>query len=70
MCPGTTYTQVVIAEMIKPIFALKNLRRAPGDAGVLPKYKDTIRETENTIYINRDGTTGPWPPSMHVVYDA
>ncbi|KAL4262777.1 Heme peroxidase [Pleurotus pulmonarius] len=70
MCPGTTYTQVVIAEMIKPIFGLKNLRRAPGDAGVLPKYQDIIRETENTIYINRDGTTGPWPPSMHVVYDA
>ncbi|KAF4571708.1 hypothetical protein EYR40_008225 [Pleurotus pulmonarius] len=70
MCPGTTYTQVVIAEMIKPIFGLKNLRRAPGDAGILPKYQDIIRETENTIYINRDGTTGPWPPSMHVVYDA
>ncbi|KAF9492298.1 heme peroxidase [Pleurotus eryngii] len=61
---------VVIAEMIKPIFALRNLRRAPGDAGVLPKYHDTVRETENTVYINRDGTTGPWPGSLHVVYDA
>lgn len=52
--------------MIKPIFSLKNLRRAAGDAGVLAGYHDIIRETETNIYVNRDGTTGPWPGSLYV----
>ncbi|KAJ8693858.1 hypothetical protein PTI98_008811 [Pleurotus ostreatus] len=69
-CPGTTYAQVAITEMIKPIFSLKNLRRAAGDAGVLAGYHDIIRETETNIYVNRDGTTGPWPGSLYVQYDA
>ncbi|KAF9500697.1 heme peroxidase [Pleurotus eryngii] len=65
-CPGTTYAQVAITEMIKPIFSLKNLRRAAGDAGVLAGYHDIIRETETNVYVNRDGTTGPWPGSLYV----
>lgn len=56
-----------ITEILKKVFALKNVRRAPGDAGKLKGFTEVIHETETEFYIQRNGTVGPWPGSMYIV---
>ncbi|KAJ7078001.1 heme peroxidase [Mycena belliarum] len=68
-CPGVTYAEQTIAEMVKVIFKLKNIRRAAGDAGKLAGFKSIINETETNVYLTPYGTTSPWPGSMYLVYD-
>ncbi|KAJ7704765.1 heme peroxidase [Mycena rosella] len=68
-CPGVTYAEQTIAETVKVVFKLKNVRRAAGDAGKLAGFKTTINETETNVYLTPYGTTSPWPGSMYLVYD-
>ncbi|KAJ7436075.1 heme peroxidase [Mycena galericulata] len=68
-CPGVTYAEQTIAEVLKVIFKLKNVRRAAGNAGKLAGFKMQIKEAETNIYSTDYGTTAPWPGSMHLVYD-
>lgn len=68
-CPGTTYAQQTIAEIIRVVFKLKNLRRAPGAAGRLAGFSEDIRGSEAQYYLARDGTTSIYPGSLHLVYD-
>jgi hypothetical protein len=69
-CPGTTYAVQTIAEVVRTVFSLPNLRRAPGPAGKSNYIPDIINETETDFYIQRDGTLGQWTSSIHLVYDA
>jgi cytochrome P450 len=66
-CPGTAYAQVTIVEIVKAVFQLKNVRRAPGDAGKLHRITEIINETETDFYIQRNGSVSAWPGSMHIV---
>ncbi|KAG5636744.1 hypothetical protein H0H81_007002 [Sphagnurus paluster] len=68
-CPGTTYSQQTIAEIVKAVFSLKNVRRAPGDAGKLQGFSEIIHETETDTFVQRNGTTSPWPGSLIIAYD-
>ncbi|KAF8579879.1 heme peroxidase [Ramaria rubella] len=68
-CPGVSYAEHTIAEILKVIFGLKNVRRAQGDAGKLVGFTTVINETETNVYVQPNGTTSPWPGSMHLVYD-
>ncbi|KAJ7785469.1 heme peroxidase [Mycena olivaceomarginata] len=53
-CPGVTYAEQTIAEIVKVVFQLKNT---------------IINETETNVYLTPYGTTSPWPGSMYLVYD-
>jgi hypothetical protein len=66
-CPGTTYAQLTIMEIVKAVFQLKNVRRAPGNAGRLKRFTEVVHETETDIYLQRNGSTGPWPGSLYLV---
>ena len=68
-CPGTEYAQITIAEIVKTVFSLKNVRRAPGEAGKLKRFTETIHETETDVYIQRNGTVSPWPGSIFITWD-
>ncbi|RDB16365.1 Psi-producing oxygenase A [Hypsizygus marmoreus] len=68
-CPGTTYAQQTIAEIVKVVFKLKNIRRAPGDAGKLVGFSEMIRGSEAQYYVTRNGAVSSWPGSLHLVYD-
>ncbi|GLB40814.1 putative heme peroxidase [Lyophyllum shimeji] len=68
-CPGTAYSYQTITEIVKIVFSLKNLRRAPGDAGKLQRFTETIYETETDFFVQRNGTVSLWPGSMNLVYD-
>jgi hypothetical protein len=48
------------------VFSLKNVRRAPGEAGKLKRFTETINETETDFYIQRNGTVSPWPGSIFI----
>lgn len=65
-CPGLTYAEQTIAEIVKVVFKLKNVRRAAGDAGKLAGFKMVINETETNVYLTPYGTTTPWPGSMYL----
>ncbi|KAG5648767.1 hypothetical protein DXG03_000115 [Asterophora parasitica] len=69
VCPGVTYSQQTIAEIVKVVFSLNNVRRAPGDAGKLHGFSEILHETETDFFIQRNGTTSPWPGSLNIVYD-
>jgi hypothetical protein len=66
-CPGLTYAEQTIAEIVKVVFKLKNVRRAAGDAGRLAGFKTIINETETNMFMTPYGTTSPWPGSMFIV---
>lgn len=68
-CPGTAYSYQTIAEIVKVVFSLKNLRRAPGDAGKLQRFTENIYETETDFFVQRNGTVSLWPGSLSLVYD-
>ena len=58
---------VTIAEMVRVIFSLKNIRRAPGDAGKLQKITTIKNETPTYQYVQPNGELSMWPGPMHVV---
>ncbi|TFK61201.1 heme peroxidase [Pluteus cervinus] len=68
-CPGVTYAEQTIAEIIKVVFKLKNVRRAPGNAGRLAMFTEVINETETNVFVKPNGTLSSWPGSMVLVYD-
>ncbi|KAF7321225.1 Heme peroxidase [Mycena chlorophos] len=66
--------QVWILETLKAVFALPNVRRAAGVAGQLAGFPDDAQpwapETVVRVYLTPYGTTGAWPGSMNLVFDA
>ncbi|KAJ6583033.1 heme peroxidase [Mycena vulgaris] len=66
-CPGVTYAEQTIAEIVKVVFKLKNVRRAAGHTGKLAGFKKIVNETETNVYITPYGTTTPWPGSMYLL---
>ncbi|KAJ6607611.1 heme peroxidase [Mycena sp. CBHHK59/15] len=68
-CPGVAYAEQTIADTLKVVFKLKNVRRAAGNAGKLAAIKTVVNETETNLYLTPYGTASPWPGSMFLVYD-
>ncbi|KAJ3865441.1 heme peroxidase [Lentinula novae-zelandiae] len=68
-CPGVTYAEQTIAETVKVVFSLKNIRRADGNAGSLGGFTVIKDETETNVYLKPNGILTSWPGSMYLVYD-
>ena len=66
-CIGAEYAEQTIAEMLRVVFKLQNVRRAPGDAGRLSGFTEIVNETETNVFIKPNGTTTPWPGPMYLV---
>ncbi|KAI3616961.1 heme peroxidase [Moniliophthora roreri] len=69
-CPGVNYAEQTIAEIVKVVFSLPNIRRAPGNDGKLAGFEEIQNETKTKVYVTPDGETSPWPGKMYLVYDA
>ena len=63
-CPGVTYAEQTIAEIVKVVFSLKNVQRAPGNDGKLAGFTTLMNETPTKVYLTPYGMTSPWPGSM------
>jgi len=68
-CAGVEYAVQTIAEILRVVFKLQNVRRAPGDAGRLSGFTEIVNETETNVFIKPNGTATPWPGSLYLVYD-
>lgn len=66
-CPGVSFAAEAITEIVKSIFKLKNIRRAPGNAGKLHGFTEIVNQTETDYFIQRDGSVNFWPGSVQIV---
>lgn len=57
----------VIAEVLKIIFRLKNIRRAEGKAGRMTTFTQDVYGTANRMYVSDTGTLSPWPTSLTII---
>ena len=54
--------------MVKVIFSLPNIRRAPGAAGSMAGYSaQQVPGTINRMYLDNTSKETPWPGSLTVV---
>ncbi|KAG8896210.1 hypothetical protein FRC00_006290, partial [Tulasnella sp. 408] len=69
-CLGQFFTQAMMPEVMRSVFSLKNIRRAPGESGKLYRFRaDLFGTTTNYCYVDKKGCASPWPSSMIVQYD-
>ncbi|QRV88586.1 heme peroxidase [Ceratobasidium sp. AG-Ba] len=68
-CMGDEFTEKTMPAVIKSVFKLKNVRRAPGASGKLRSFKQDLHGTQQTMYLSNKGTVTPWPSSMDIQYD-
>lgn len=68
-CPGIKYTEETLVEVLRVIFSLKNLRRAPGTMGVLSGFDNLDHGMKTHMFIDSKGKISPWPGSLMVVWD-
>ena len=66
-CAGVQYAVQTIAEILRVVFKLQNVRRATGDAGRLSGFTEIVNETETNVFIKPNGVTTPWPGPMYLV---
>ncbi|KAH8920687.1 heme peroxidase [Atractiella rhizophila] len=68
-CLGSKLVVISMPAMIKSIFKLKNLRRAPGDSGKLIRLENSLVGSRFWMFISHDGTLWPFPTTMKLQYD-
>ncbi|CUA69779.1 hypothetical protein RSOLAG22IIIB_08699 [Rhizoctonia solani] len=69
-CPSLDATEQSMAAILREIFKLKNIRRAPGVLGQLDGFDTDVLGTKFRKYIDDKGGISPWPTSLVVVFDA
>ncbi|CAE6450365.1 unnamed protein product [Rhizoctonia solani] len=69
-CPGLDATEQCMAMILREIFKLQNIRRAPGVLGQLDGFDNNVLGTKIRSYIDAKGGITSWPTSLVVVYDA
>ncbi|KAI8589889.1 linoleate diol synthase [Geranomyces variabilis] len=69
-CFGARLVTATLATMMKEIFKLKNIRRAPGRAGRLARISEDLAGIDAKLYLDRNCTETPIPTSMRIEYDA
>ncbi|CEL62199.1 hypothetical protein RSOLAG1IB_10281 [Rhizoctonia solani AG-1 IB] len=60
----------VIPEVMKELFGLRNLRRAPGLKGYIRQMTGMTGMDKNKLYLSLDGTLSVLPTSLTLVYDS
>jgi len=68
-CPGVQFAERTLLSVIRVIFSLKNLRRAPGIQGRLASFMDNQEGTPMRLFLDPTGAMTPWAGQLMVVYD-
>ncbi|GJJ14559.1 hypothetical protein Clacol_008824 [Clathrus columnatus] len=66
-CPGFSFSQQTIPEILKIVFKLPNVRRAPDNTGYMANFMLNQFGTDNKMYISNTGNVTPWPGSMTIL---
>ncbi|GAA6004081.1 hypothetical protein JCM10207_002416 [Rhodosporidiobolus poonsookiae] len=69
-CLGAPIVDITLVEMVKAVFSLPNVRRAPGKAGELVRFTQEVGGTDCHVYLSANATPWPLPVSLSVIYDA
>ncbi|KAK7681445.1 hypothetical protein QCA50_015537 [Cerrena zonata] len=70
ICPGIDFTLMTATQVLKVVFSLPNVRRAPGAVGVMASYAtEQVPGTEGRMYLDSNSRETPWPGSLTIVYD-
>ncbi|KAG8877662.1 hypothetical protein FRB98_006589 [Tulasnella sp. 332] len=69
-CLGRWFVQATMPHVIRSVFSLKNIRRAPGQAGKLNRFDYTLfGSTPASMFMDSRADVTPWPSSMTLLYD-
>ncbi|BGP18046.1 hypothetical protein JCM10213_008418 [Rhodosporidiobolus nylandii] len=68
-CLGAPVVDITVVEMLRAVFSLKNVRRAPGPAGRLVRFQQDVAGTSCPVYLSANTTPWPLPVSLSIVYD-
>ncbi|KDQ09782.1 hypothetical protein BOTBODRAFT_507785 [Botryobasidium botryosum FD-172 SS1] len=60
---------MTMPQMMRSVFSLKNVRRAPGRSGELNRFTQSVHGVEQRLYLDYNGLVSPWPSSMIIQYD-
>ncbi|KAG6844776.1 hypothetical protein H0H87_003894 [Tephrocybe sp. NHM501043] len=66
---GQAVTVKVLSETLRAVFSYNDLRRAPGQSGVLPRFKEHTRPELAYAYLDKTSFSSPWPSSLTVLYE-
>ncbi|KIM44733.1 hypothetical protein M413DRAFT_442688 [Hebeloma cylindrosporum] len=66
---GEGLTLKIVSQILRGILEFKNIRRAPGQSGVLQRYKHSSRPELSYAYLDKDQAPSAWPTSMSIQYD-
>lgn len=67
---GEGLTVKIVSEVLRAVYSKNNVRRAPGQSGVLPRFKDHARPDLRFAYLDARQFTSAWPTSLSILYDA
>jgi len=68
-CLGAPIVNISLVQMVKQVFRLKNVRRAPGKAGRLVRFHQELGGTPCPVYLSENQGLWPLPVSLSIVYD-
>ncbi|KAG2338641.1 heme peroxidase [Suillus weaverae] len=66
---GDELASTMMAEVLRAVVSLENVRRGPGQSGKLVRFSDTALPMLHYAYLNEKMLHSPWPNSMVVNYD-
>jgi hypothetical protein len=66
---GETLTIKITAEVLRAIYAYKNVRRGPGQSGKLKRFTEHTNPQYHFAYLNHEQLISPWPTSLTIEYD-
>ncbi|KAI9435341.1 linoleate diol synthase [Lactarius indigo] len=67
---GVDLTAKIVAQVLRAVFETNGVRRAPGLAGHLKRYKVAAENTLRHEYLNADYLPTAWPNTMVLQFDA
>ncbi|KZT10132.1 linoleate diol synthase [Laetiporus sulphureus 93-53] len=68
-CLGTELSTKIIGEVVRAVFEAKHIRRAPGQSGMLKRFKTDLAKTSTYLYLSSKQELVPWASSMAVQFD-
>ncbi|KAG2157761.1 heme peroxidase [Suillus bovinus] len=67
---GDELASTMMAEVLRAVVSLENVRRGPGQSGKLTRFSDSALPVLHYAYLNEKMLQSPWPTSMVINYDA
>lgn len=61
------FAEQIVPEIIKIIFTLPNVRRAPNASGICASFDITELGAQTKLFVTNTGSVSPWPGSLFLI---